>query len=79
MPINKKNYPKYWKQISEAIRFGRAENQCEECKALNYAPHPVTKSKVILTVHHIDGNTRNNLPSNLIALCQKCHLQKHRK
>jgi hypothetical protein len=30
--------------------------------------------RVILTVHHITGDTRDNRAVNLIALCQRCHL-----
>lgn len=30
--------------------------------------------RIILTVAHLDHNTTNNDPSNLRALCQKCHL-----
>lgn len=30
--------------------------------------------KVRLAVHHKDGNPENNRLSNLICLCQKCHL-----
>ena len=25
--------------------------------------------------HHIDGNTLNNTPENVIALCRKCHMR----
>jgi hypothetical protein len=31
--------------------------------------------KIVLTVHHIDGNKKNNSKQNLISLCQKCHLR----
>jgi hypothetical protein len=34
-----------------------------------------TRTKIILTVHHIDGNKQNNSPLNLLALCQRCHLR----
>lgn len=32
-------------------------------------------TKVILTVAHVDHDERNNDPSNLLALCQRCHLK----
>lgn len=25
--------------------------------------------------HHVDGNTLNNDPSNIVVLCRKCHMQ----
>lgn len=31
--------------------------------------------KIILTIHHIDADINNNDYSNLIALCQRCHLR----
>ena len=36
----------------------------------NYKP-----VKIVLTIHHIDGDIKNNHESNLIALCQRCHLR----
>jgi tRNA(Ile)-lysidine synthase TilS/MesJ len=56
------------------IRFTRAKNRCEWCGAENYQTHPVTGSKVVLTVAHIDHDKNNNRFENLAALCQKCHL-----
>ena len=73
-PENKNKYPKNWKEISYRIRTERANNKCEFCKADNYQPHPITKSKVILTVAHMDHNPENSTEENLKALCQKCHL-----
>ena len=75
MPISKhrkKLYPKHWKQISAWVKI-QAGNKCEICDALNGEPHPKTKSKVVLTVHHLDFNPKNNERYNLIALCQRCH------
>lgn len=75
MPISKekrKLYPKNWKELSAWTRM-KAGNKCELCDAKNYEPHLVTKSKVVLTVHHLDFNPQNNEKYNLMALCQRCH------
>jgi 5-methylcytosine-specific restriction endonuclease McrA len=74
MPIDYKEYHPKWSLISRLIRFKRANNCCEWCGAKNYQPHPITGSKVILTVAHLDHDKQNNNFSNLKALCQKCHL-----
>lgn len=74
MPINYKEYHPKWKLISKLIRVNRAKGNCEWCGAVNYQPHPVTCSKVVLTVAHIDHDKTNNRFGNLAALCQKCHL-----
>jgi len=71
-PENKALYPANWDQISLAIRK-RAQNRCEICGAVNYQPHPVTGSKVILTVAHLDHNPANCVEDNLKAMCQRCH------
>jgi hypothetical protein len=52
MPFIAERYPSNWKEISLAIRQ-RAGGRCEWCGAENYQPHPITKSKVILTVAHL--------------------------
>jgi 5-methylcytosine-specific restriction endonuclease McrA len=47
-----------------------------------YAVHQVPaagRTKIVLTVHHIDGNPANNSRHNLIALCQRCHLRLDRE
>ena len=81
-PENKARYPKNWKEIRAAI-LERAGHKCERCGAENYQPHPVTGSKVVLTVAHLDHTLENCSPENLQALCQKCHLaydhQHHRE
>lgn len=74
MPIDYKKYAKDWKLRSKFIRFFRAKNKCEFCGAENYEPNPLTGSKVILTVAHLDHDINNNSFFNLKALCQKCHL-----
>lgn len=79
LPENRKRYlggsptSKEWRELSERVRFERAGNKCEECGAQNYEPHPVTGSKVVLTVAHLDHCPENNDLSNLMAMCQRCH------
>lgn len=81
MPIRKENrarYPKHWKAIRAAI-LERAGNRCEgspawpDCRAANGAPHPVTGSRVVLTIAHLDHRPQNCDPANLRAWCQRCH------
>ncbi len=74
MPLDYKEYHPKWSLISRLIRFKRAKNKCEKCRAENYKPHPITGSKVILTVAHMDHDKENNRFGNLMALCQRCHL-----
>lgn len=80
MPINPTDYHPDWPAISRRIRFNRALGVCEgsprypECRAVNEQPHPITGSKVMLTVAHLDHDLANNNEDNLRALCQRCHL-----
>ena len=78
MPIDYKKYPKNWKLIRKNILI-RSNNTCEFCGAKNYQPHPVTCSKVILTIAHLDHDINNNNLDNLKSLCQRCHLQYDQK
>ena len=45
----------------------------EWCRAENHQDHPVTGSKVVLTIAHLDHQPENNKLSNLMAMCQRCH------
>jgi len=85
MPIDRERYPADWDSISLDIRVNRARNRCEWCGAPNGEPHPVTGSRVVLTVAHLgiaraDGapgdkeDKQDCRPANLAALCQRCHL-----
>ncbi len=77
MPIRpemRNRYPEDWALRSRFVRFYRAGNRCEWCGAENYKPHPVTGSKVILTVAHVyDDRPEAAGLLNLAALCQRCH------
>jgi 5-methylcytosine-specific restriction endonuclease McrA len=71
-PENRERYPKDWKAISLAVRK-RAGHRCEQCDAENGQPHPVTGSRVVLTVAHLDHMPENCADDNLKAWCQLCH------
>lgn len=80
-PENKKRYPKNWKQIREQI-LQRANNKCEFCGVENHSliyrgvDHDGLEkppARVVLTIAHLDHTPENCDPSNLRALCQKCH------
>ncbi len=82
MPVRaerKHLYPPNWKQL-RAFVLNRAGNRCEgspkypECRAVNYEPHPVTESKVVLTIAHLTHDETESDPALLRAMCQRCHL-----
>lgn len=82
MPIKAENKPRYpadWKRIRLHI-LGRAGDRCEgsprypDCRAKNGEPHPVTGSRVVLTIAHRNHVVEDSSPENLAAWCQRCHL-----
>ena len=86
MPFDRSRYPPGWEEFSRYVRFERAGNRCEWCDAENYQPHPVTGSRVVLTVAHLDykggvcdceqltGRKCAN-KGHVRSLCQRCHLR----
>lgn len=63
------DYPDNWKAVAKLIK-DLAVWKCDKC---GHVHDP--KNGYMLTVHHRDGDKRNNQQSNLRALCQRCHLQ----
>lgn len=57
------------KVLHNAVR-AEAGGKCIRCGHV----HEV-ETGYVLTVHHFDGNKSNNAWWNLMALCQRCHLQ----
>ena len=76
MPIRpemKGRYPREWPLISLWVRVC-AGWRCEWCAAVQGDPHPVTGSRVVLTVAHVQCDDPEDVrPANLAALCQRCH------
>ena len=84
MPVRARDRSKYpprvqWKMIRHKV-LARAGDACEgapgvhpDCRARNYEPHPVTGSRVVLTVAHLDHDPTHNDLANLRAMCQRCH------
>lgn len=90
MPMDISRYPNDWIEISNYIRFERAQGQCEcsgecgkhegRCEAVHNDHHPITGSRVVLTTAHLGTDTGDKhdkmdvRPENLKAMCQRCHL-----
>ena len=75
MPVDMKRYPKEWPEISAHVKK-LANYKCERCGAEHGKPHPLTGSKVILTVAHVGPNKHDKMDcSQLEALCQRCHIR----
>lgn len=80
-PENKARYPTNWKsEIVPDIR-ARSGNRCEgsptypDCRAENGKPHPVTGSKVVLTVAHLVHDELETQDRDALRhWCQRCHL-----
>jgi len=68
----KELYGTNWDAISRQVKSD-AGWKCRKCGHVH--EH---KSGYVLTTHHKDGNPKNNNKTNLIALCQRCHLQAQR-
>jgi len=62
-------YPSYWNFIALKIKHD-ADWRCENC---GHEHDP--ENGYCLTVHHLDLNKSNCDRTNLVALCQRCHLR----
>ena len=77
-PENRDRYPKNWKEISKRI-VERSGGRCEflidgkRCEAWQSKPHPITGSKVVLTIAHLNHTPEDCRNENLKAGCQRCH------
>ncbi len=62
-------YPTDWPEVAEQVKRD-AGWKCIRC-----AHHHSPETGYCLTVHHLDMDPSNNAWWNLLALCQRCHLQ----
>lgn len=70
----KKPFPKNWPEIRREI-LNRANDRCEwlGCNVKNYSKHPITGSKVVLTVAHLNHKIKDVRRKKLKAVCQMHH------
>jgi len=64
MPINRKLYPKNWREISQYIRFERAKGKCEECGV----PHGALRdrsSSMFVTADELQGLESESVPFDI--------------
>lgn len=88
-PEDRARYGADWPELSRRLRFERAGGRCEcdgrcawighpgkaaRCEARHGQPHPFTTSKVVLTVAHLDQVPENRNESEMMVMCQGCHL-----
>lgn len=84
-PENRARYPKTWKQMVAQARE-RSGDRCEcdgkcgiehdggRCDVANGQPHPVTGSKVVLTLAHEHGVALEETSiERMFHACQRCH------
>ncbi|QTA83900.1 Uncharacterized protein dnl_63240 [Desulfonema limicola] len=79
MPCDYSQYPENWKTEIRPAILKRAGHCCEgskaypDCRVKNYSIHPLTGSRVILTIAHVNHDIKDNRYENLRAWCQLCH------
>ena len=54
-------YGMHWSRTRRAAKR-RDEGRCVRCGG-----------EYLLSIHHLDGDRRNNAPANLATLCAPCH------
>ena len=65
-------YPDNWKEIADQVK-AEALGRCQRC---GWVCDGSSRDR-ILQVHHWDRVPENNMRSNLVALCPRCHLALH--
>ena len=65
-------HPQYqtYKLKQRLIQVGLKNNQCEECKIIDWNGKPL-----MIELDHINGNSKDHRLENLRMLCPNCHSQ----
>src|ERR1700676_4091562 len=63
-------------QKMRVVVLARDGEICTVCMTPNKIVRP-SRPRSVLQVHHIDDNTKNNVPENLLTLCERCHKRHH--
>lgn len=75
MPMDRKRYPRDWKQIAFGVKQ-EAGWKCEKCGKQCYRPgEPNIDRRYTLTVAHLNHTPEDCRRENLVALCSQCHLR----
>jgi 5-methylcytosine-specific restriction endonuclease McrA len=62
-----------WRKIRK-LALQHARYRCADCRRKITDLEPTEK----LEVHHVDGDSSNNVAENLKVLCTRCHKDRHR-
>jgi len=75
MPVDWTKYPPEWDQIATDVKDATGW-KCQPCGKQCYRPgEPVTDTRYVLTVAHINHVESDCRPENLVAACSVCHLK----
>jgi len=75
------SYAKWFAEMRPLISE-RDHHRCVTCQQpedlaeIVWSGQTVTRTNLL--THHIDGDTSNNLPENLVLICKKCHAVHHK-